>query len=142
MSDKTSEQYEELTDYFAQTIHKFVDRLRDQAGGMEMLADRGSQVELKELAMEKIDREVNRMQEFVAKNPARAAVMAFGVGAVASRVLGGPGPSAKPEPVEVEAPAAKPKKASAKKAPAKKAAPKKTPAKKAAVKKAPVKKAA
>ena len=127
MDEKTGEKYAELADYFAQTVHQFVDRLHERAAGMQKVVGGGSQMAFNDMAMEKIDREVNRMQEFFEKNPERAALMAFGVGAIASRFLKAPEAVVEPEPAEAKVTSAKPKKA---------------PVKKAPVRKAPVKKAA
>jgi len=139
MNEKTSEQYEELTDYFAQTVHKFVDQLRERAAGMEKVAGGGATAAFSDRAMENIDREVNKLQAFVGENPTRAALMAFGAGAVASRIFKGMGANMTLESVQVEPVPEKPKKV-AKKAPVKKAAAKKPAVKKPAVKKPAVKK--
>jgi len=136
MDEKTSEKYGELADYFALTVHQFVDRLHERAAGMEKFVGGDSQMALNDMAMAKIDREVNRIQEFFEENPERAALMAFGVGAIASRFLNVAGPVVKPEPAEAKVTSAKPKKAPVKKAPVKKAQIKKAPVKKAPVKKA------
>lgn len=130
MDEKTGEKYAELNDYFAQTVHQFVDRLHERAAGMQEVVG-GSQMAFNDLAMKRIDNEVNRIQEFFEKNPERAALMAFGVGAIASRFLKGPAAVVEAEPAAAKVTSAKPKKAPVKKAPAKKA-----PVKKATVKKA------
>ena len=144
MNDKTSEQYVELTEYFAKTVHTFVDRLAERAAGMEKVTGSGSTAAFADMAMQKIDHEVNRMQEFVGENPTRAALMAFGAGAIASRIFKGVGAAEAPKAAETvaEKPKQVAKKAPVKKAAAKKPAVKKPAVKKPAVRKAPVKKAA
>jgi hypothetical protein len=143
MIEKTGNDYTELTDYFAKTVHEFVDRLHERAAGIEKMMGGGASIALDEMAMDRIDREVDRLQGFFEKNPTRAALMAFGVGAIASRFLETKAPGKKPELAQILAmrPAkpARPKKPVASKAPAKKAAAKKAPVKKAAAKKASVK---
>ncbi len=79
----------ELADQLVGTIHEFVDRLHERAAGIEKVAGKGSMPNISERASAKIDKEVNRLQGFVEKNPMMAALAAFGFGAISTRILKG-----------------------------------------------------
>ncbi|RKX38609.1 MAG: hypothetical protein DRP64_15460 [Verrucomicrobia bacterium] len=79
----------ELANQLVGTIHEFIDRLHERAAGIEKIAGKGSMPDISERASAKIDKEVNRLQGFVEKNPMMAALAAFGFGAISTRILKG-----------------------------------------------------
>ncbi|RKX38607.1 MAG: hypothetical protein DRP64_15450 [Verrucomicrobia bacterium] len=112
MIEKTSDNVE-LVDQFAEKIHGFVDRLQERASGMEKVAGEDSAAMFSERAMAKVESKLDKFQSFVDKDPMKASLMAFGIGALSTRVM--KKRAAKAELVE-EASSEKPKKAKVSKA--------------------------
>jgi len=85
----TSGKNVELADQLVGTIHEFVDRLHERAAGIEKVAGNRPMPDISERASAKIDKEVNRLEGLIEKNPMMAALAAFGFGAISTRVLKG-----------------------------------------------------
>lgn len=75
-----------LIEQLAKTAHDLVDHLQVRAVKME--ADLGKQSkETSDQLVAGIEHQVNGLESFIAENPAAAAAIAFGLGAVGTRVF-------------------------------------------------------
>ncbi len=86
MIEKTSDNVE-LADQFAKKIHGFVDRLQERAAGMEKVVDEDTAAMFSERAMAKVESKLDKFQSYVDKDPMKASLMAFGIGALSTRVM-------------------------------------------------------
>ena len=86
MIEKTSDNVE-LADQFAEKIHGFVGRLQERATGMGKVVDEDSAAMLSERAMTMVESKIDKFQSFVDKDPMKASLMAFGIGALSTRVM-------------------------------------------------------
>ncbi len=86
MIEKTSDNVE-LTDQFADKIHGFVDRLQERASGMEKVVGEDTTAMFSERAMAMVESKLGKFQSYVDKDPMKASLMAFGIGALSTRVM-------------------------------------------------------
>jgi len=75
-----------LFDQLAKTAHHMVDRVHERAVKLEANVTAQSK-QTGELAVATMEREVTSLEKVIEQNPMMAAMVAFGLGAFASRVL-------------------------------------------------------
>lgn len=76
----------QLVDQLAKTAHEVVDRMHERAAEMEQSISKQSQETGKQVVAG-LEREVSSLETYIEENPMMAAVVAFGIGAFASRLM-------------------------------------------------------
>lgn len=76
----------QLFDQLAKTAHQMVDHLHERAVKLEANATEQSK-QTGEAAMAGFEREVTKLEQYIEQNPMAAAMVAFGIGAFASRAM-------------------------------------------------------
>ena len=76
----------QLVDQLAKTAHEMIDRVQERAADMEQSFSKQSKETGKQVVAG-FEREVSSLETYIEQNPMMAAMVAFGIGAFASRFI-------------------------------------------------------
>lgn len=95
----------QLVDQLAKTAHEMIDRVQERAAQMEENIGKQSK-ETGKRVVAGIEREVSGLEKYIEENPMMATMIAFGIGAFASRIIKASGMT-RPEAVSAKSASSK-----------------------------------